>query len=161
MTIEGSACNPWQISKPDVSGRSGDLIWLVQVTAPIPLEAISDLFVKGLADTPSALLPYTGARKNKVAVTKDFFQSTPNGISKDNVDDQVLGFFSLILSYAKAAKNMQTDESVKTLTSIMPRTEFITIFAQVKDKISLDPKSLYDLVKILACYQNEEDNDYS
>ena len=89
-----------------------------------------------------------------VWVTKDFFQSNPNTISADSVKDDVLGFFSLILSYAKSATVEDEDASPKELTSIMPRTEFTTIFAQVKSTVPLNPNTLYELVKVLACYEN-------
>ena len=89
-----------------------------------------------------------------VWVSKEFFQSKPNTISSDSVKNDVLGFFSLILSYAKNARFEEDDASPKELTSIMPRTEFTTIFAQVKSAIPLKPSTLYELVKILACYKN-------
>lgn len=156
VTVEDSTCNPWKIAMPDHGGDADKLTWAMQITAPMPLEAISDLFGKAVALTANELLPSVTPDGNMISVTQDFFQSTPNGISKDNVDPQVLGFFSLVLSYAKAAKkdNVLEDQSPKELTSIMPRTEFVTIFAQVKDKISLTPDSLYQLVKILACYKS-------
>ncbi len=38
----------------------------------------------------------------------------------------------------------------------MPRTEFVTLYAQVKATLP-GTGSLYDLVKILECYRNIED----
>lgn len=46
---------------------------------------------------------------------------------------------------------------LKGITSIMPRTEFTTIFAQVKPTVPLNPNTLYRLVKVLACYKNAAD----
>lgn len=90
-----------------------------------------------------------------------FFQSNPNGISSDSVKADVLGFFSLVVSYAKAALNQEIprylDESPKTAISIMPRTEFVTLYAQVKATLP-GTGTLYNLVKILACYRNDEDD---
>lgn len=156
VTIKDSKCNPWKIAGPDPDVKPETIGWAMQVTAPMPLEAISDLFGKAVANPfqPSELLPTTFPDRNMVSVSKDFFQSTPNGISKDSVDPQVLGFFSLVLSYAKGARTESEDTSPKEIHSIMPRTEFITIFDQVKDKVSLKPNSLYQLVKILACHKN-------
>jgi quinol-cytochrome oxidoreductase complex cytochrome b subunit len=73
----------------------------------------------------------------------------------------VLGFFSLVISYAKAAAPNQQppvyeNKSPKFKTSIMPRTEFVTLYAQVKATLP-GTGSLYDLVKILECYRNIED----
>ena len=156
--IDGNACNPWAISSPAKGGSPGLLFWSVQVTAPLPLEAISDLFNPS-ANSP--LLPSINPRKNKVSVTPKFFQSNPNGISSDSVKSDALGFFSLVVSYAKAAPNQETpryvSQSPKTTTSIMPRTEFVTLYAQVKSAIS-GTGSLYELVKILACYKNDGDD---
>lgn len=89
-----------------------------------------------------------------VWVSKDFFQSSPNSITSDGVKDDVLGFFSLIMSYSKSARQEDEDDSPKELTSIMPRSDFTTIFAQVKPQVPLNPNSLYQLVKVLACYKN-------
>ena len=156
MTVQGSPCNPWEIAEPEPGNQADQIKWATQVTAPLPLEAISDLFSKAVIKTASALLPTTLPEKNMVWVTTDFFQSNPNSISADSVKADVLGFFSLILSYAKSATTEDVDEDVspKTLTSIMPRTEFTTIFAQVKSRVPLNPNTLYELVKILACYKN-------
>ena len=54
-----------------------------------------------------------------VTVTKEFFQSSPSGMSSDDVEDDLLGFFSLVMTYTKAAD--QVDESgIKALISIIP-----------------------------------------
>ena len=97
---------------------------------------------------------------NIVSVTQKFFQSRPNGISPDSVKAEVLGFFSLVISYAKKATptsppNYMT-RSPKFTISIMPRTESVTLYAQVKSTLP-GTGTLYNLVKILACYKNDED----
>ena len=103
VIIGSDTRNDWRIGKPTTGGAFGSMRWAPQVTAPLPLESINDLFSKALAGTRSTLLPYFNANRNIVYVTKDFFQSSPNGISPEKVTDDVLGFFSLILSYAKSA----------------------------------------------------------
>jgi len=140
--IDGSPCNPWKIKEPEDSAGSNNILWGPQVTAPMPLEAISDLFAKNAANQPDPLLEKLNdqGKRGKVSqrmisVTKVFFQSNPNGISSATVKDDVLGFFSLIISYAKAAKAQEEDQSPKMLTTIMPRTDFTTIFAQVSKMI--------------------------
>ncbi len=96
-----------------------------------------------------------------VWVKSEFFQSKPNGIASSTIKSDGLGFFSLVLSYAKSADQVRKGSSPKLLTSIMPRTDFGTmlklILPQVKSGLTGGPTSLYDLVKILACYKNEED----
>ena len=156
VTIKDSNCNPWEIIGPASDVKPETILWAPQITAPMPLEAISDLFGKAVASpfVASELLPAARPGFGMVSVSRDFFQSTPNGISKNSVDPEVLGFFSLVLSYAKGARTELEDDSPKGIMSIMPRTEFITVFSQVKDKVALKPSSLYQLVKILACYQN-------
>ena len=154
MIVQGSNCNPWRISAPEHGGQADQIKWAPQVTAPLPLEGISDLFTKAVAGKASDLLP-TIPMQSMVWVSKDFFQSNPNSISADSVKADVLGFFSLILSYAKNARDEDEDKSPKELTSIMPRTEFTTIFAQVKTSVPLNPNTLYGLVKVLACYKND------
>lgn len=90
----------------------------VQVAAPFPLEAIGDLFAAALTPpVTSPLLPSVRLWKKKVSVTQKFFQFDPNGISSDSVRPDVLGIFSLVISYAKAARNQETprceDQSAK------------------------------------------------
>jgi len=86
-----------------------------------------------------------------VYVTKDFFQSKPNGISSDSVKAGVLGFFSLVISYAKSARPEDEDKSPKDLSSHIPRTDFTNLFKQVKPAV---PDTLCDIVNILACFKN-------
>lgn len=112
MTVQGSNCNLWKITKPAHGGQPDQIKWAPQVTAPLPLEAIGDLFAKVVADTRSELLPSNPSPK-MVWVNKDFFQSNPNTISADSVKGDVLGFFSLVLSYAKNAMDEGEDEGPK------------------------------------------------
>jgi len=159
LDVDQSKCNPWKIIQPEDNKKNADISWAPQVTAPLPLEAISDLFSKVATgsssnDQAASLLP-SNRDDRMVYVTKDFFQSKPNGISSDSVKADVLGFFSLVISYAKSARAEEEDKSPKDLTSIMPRTYFTTIFKQVKPAV---PGTLYDIVKILACYKNNGKN---
>lgn len=126
--------------------------WAPQITVPMPLKAINEIASPGDSDTRS-VLSSSKTHENMVKVTKKFFQSSPNGVSPDDVGDDTLGFFSLVMSYAKAA-HQSLDESVKVLTSTMPRTDFTTMFNLISSDITGD---LYDIVKILACYKNSGD----
>lgn len=161
FSVDQSNCNPWKITGPESGGKASELTWGPQITAPMPLEAISEIFSmtnkqSSLPNPANTLLPSKihPLFNNMVWVTPEFFQSSPNGISQADVDQRTLGFFSLILSYAKNARTMDEDESVNKLTTIMPRTEFTTIYGQVKPQLP-GTGTLYDLVKILACYKND------
>ena len=92
-------------------------------------------------------------------VTELYFQSNPNGIDGTQLTDDVFGFLTLVLSYAKVAitrqKNLKPDQSPKQLLSFMPRTEFNTIYGQVKSEI---PGDLFTLLDTLACYTTEANN---
>lgn len=163
VDIDGNTCNLWAVSGPSRVGSPGSISWAMQVTASLPLEAISDLFAASLTQpVTSPLLPAIRPGKNKVSVTSQFFQSNPNGISSNIVKPDVLGFFCLVVSYAKAAPNQETpryeEVSPKSATSIMPRTEFVTLYAQVQTTLP-GTGTLYDLVKVLACYRNIDDDD--
>ena len=143
--IEGNNCNPWAIIEPQTGNGAGDLTWATQVTAPLPFEAINDLFAAALVNpVTSPLLPGYRPWMGITSVIQDFFQSSPNGISPDSVKADVLGFFSLIISYVKKATPITDNPSYdvrspKYTTSIMPRTEFVTLYAQVKSTLRKDP----------------------
>ena len=98
-------------------------------------------------------------KQNMVWVNEDFFAGNPQGNRKEEVSkhNDMMAFFSLVLSYVKPnGKSRSTfTKSAKTLSPIMPRTDFLTMYQSVKDKIKGD--DLYELVKQLTCYTNEDD----
>ncbi|KAJ5105830.1 hypothetical protein NUU61_003177 [Penicillium alfredii] len=158
VTIDNNPCT-WKISGPKEKKGGHSYTWAPQVTAPLPLAGLYDLLGKYVAKTHSALLP-NRRQKPMIHVTKDFFQSKPNGLDSGSVEDDVLGFFSLIMSFAKASsanpnEPIEEDESLKELTVIMPRTDFTSIYHSVKSSI---PGDLYPIVKTLACYKNNGDD---
>ncbi|KAI9672308.1 MAG: hypothetical protein M1831_002124 [Alyxoria varia] len=159
--IEDNKCNPWKVTKPTKNGAAASIVFFPQITAPLPLEGVSDLFAKIVKNEGSALLkPRLEPPRNFVHVTKDFFQSRPQGIDPNNVEEDVLGFFSLILAYCR--NTFTGNRTPKNIVSIMSRTEFSTIYKLVKAKI---PGDLYEIVKVVACYQIDErgisiDKDY-
>lgn len=71
-------------------------------------------------------------------------------MSPDDVTQDMLGFFSVVLSYAKSSDKLKDNQSPKHLTSIMPRTDFTTMFNLIRHSV---PVPLYPLIKILACYE--------
>lgn len=150
IDIEDDTCKDWKILQPETGGSAGGISWGVQATAPLPLEALQDLLSKAAGSQASPLLPSINPSRNIILTTKDFFQSAPNGIDSGTVKNDVLGFFTLVLSYAKGAKTFDEDASPKDIISIMPRTDFSTIFKQVSAAV---PGDLYELIKVLGCYK--------
>ena len=156
VEIEDSKCNPWRIDGPGAKADPATLPWEPQITTPMPLEALYSLMKEQTAisdplDPKRNILDGSGP-EGLLLVTKDFFQSSPNGIDGSKVTDDVLGFCSLVLSYGKIANGqLKADDSPKRYMTFMPRTEFNTLFEQVKSKI---PGDLFDLFNTLACYKN-------
>ena len=119
-----------------------------------PLEAVYSLMKEQRAqpdrEPERNILDGMSRGDNLVLVTQEYFQSNTNGIDGSKVTDDVLGFYSLVLSYAKAAsQKLQPDQSPKLFLTFMPRTEINTIYKQVKSKITGD---LFNLFNSLACY---------
>lgn len=109
-------CNPIQVDQPDEANTKVDtIIFSPQITVPMPLEAIQELFRLSFTgsdgETVSELLSTEKSHRsgNMVYVNKNFFQAGPNGLSADNMKDEILGFLSLVVSYAKS--NMQTEQN--------------------------------------------------
>lgn len=122
----------------------------------MPLESISDILMRAVATETSPLLPRISPDRNMVHVTKDFLQSSPNGVTSDDATDAVCGFLSLLISYAKAIDNpIAKGESAKELTSIMIRTDYTAIYSMVKTPIPA--AHIYDILKVIACYKNKGD----
>ncbi|KAJ5179152.1 hypothetical protein N7492_002362 [Penicillium capsulatum] len=143
--------NPYKWSKQEPEEQRGgaSFIWQPQITAPLPLQGLNDLFGKYLTDGSSCLLSKIH-QKPLIHVTKKFFQPCPNELGPDAVGERVLGFFSLVLSYTKAAdpeKLIDSAVSPKELNPLMPRPDFVSIYKIVKSSIPGNP---YDLVKILG-----------
>ncbi|KAK2764531.1 hypothetical protein FQN54_009226 [Arachnomyces sp. PD_36] len=152
VTIHDSRCGPWKVSM----GKSGsaNVLWSLQVTAPLPLEGINHLMAKM---TTRGNSPIIGAKsRSAVWVEPAFFENNPGGLSMDDVSEDARGFLALVLSYAKATSGDRTNRSPKFTTSIMPRTDFAVMYNLVKGE-GLDVESLWDVVNELACYRNEED----
>jgi hypothetical protein len=121
----------------------------------MPLEGLYSLLSDTKQDKAEPLigLDRNGNRYLQI-VTKEYFQTNPNKIAPNAVTDDVLGFCSLVLSYAKAAREMQPNASPKIDITIMPRTDFNTMFKQVSKKLGGD---LFQLFDVLACYKSTWD----
>lgn len=124
----------------------------------MPLEALYSLMKENQHDPDEKnILDGNNVRYREriVVVQQEYFQSNTNGIEQSKVTDDVLGFCSLVLTYAKAAANdLAGDESPKLSLAFMPRTEFNTIYGQVKSKLQGD---LFSLFNSLACYKTNRD----
>ena len=150
MTVDKCDIDDWKINLPANPDDVDQVAWQPQVTAPMPLEGIQELISTVVGGQPptSPLLNANG----HVLVTKDFFKQIQ--VKPENLKDDVLGFFSLVISYIKADWDFGTSGSPKQLVNVMPRTDFTTIFtSQMKGKIP--PSSLYDVCKELVCFKKD------
>ncbi|KAJ3580553.1 hypothetical protein NPX13_g18 [Xylaria arbuscula] len=170
MTVDGLDGCTWSISAgaSTMLAPAARMQWQRQITTPLPLEALHDIIGKARPDymvRPISLLPDSKNRaKPLIYVSTEFFQSSPEGAPAAPTSD-VLGFFSLVLSYVKAADFYQPGESPKFRLPIMPRNDFQSMFNLIKGGLgsSLDAgdSTLYNIVKTLACYTWYVDgNDY-
>ncbi|EAW13607.1 uncharacterized protein ACLA_043250 [Aspergillus clavatus NRRL 1] len=149
--IEDNKCNPWTIGSPGKRDSGLNTLWMPQITAPMPLEAVYSLMKLQFQteDPPVLAKDYMYGKNYLILVMPKYFEGNPNGIDPSKVTDDVLAFCSLVLSYAKAASDpLKPDESPKLRTTFMPRTDFNTLFKQVKSKI---PGDLFSLFNFLAC----------
>lgn len=89
-------------------------------------------------------------------VTKNHFQSSPGGISPEQASDDILAFSTLVMAYAKAAReNRLPEQSPKIFTVFMPRTNFNKMFSHVSSRLPAKGDDLWGLFNILACYKGD------
>ncbi|KAI9147419.1 hypothetical protein HJFPF1_12439 [Paramyrothecium foliicola] len=151
---EDDGCNNWFVTQTSVG--DGNTEFSAQVTVPMPLNALSELFKLTKTRGTNKLLAFSPRKKAKMIwVTEKFFQENPEGV--DGRDSEVRGFFSLLLTYAKWADTANVEESAKMLSSFMPRTNFVTMYNIIKTKIS--NVDLYKLAQKLACWENYNEGD--
>ncbi len=101
--IQGSPCNPWYIYQPEEKDNYPKFTWQPQITAPMPLEAINELFYDlqhYIEDAPSQILTRRRKPLGVIHMTQDFFQSKPEGNAHTDIKDDVYGFLSLLVTYA-------------------------------------------------------------
>jgi hypothetical protein len=131
----------------------------------MPLEALYSLMVENVAN-PDPVdrnvldgenFRYPGDQYLRL-VTKEHFQTSPGGISPEKATDDVLAFCTLVMAYAKAAReNRLPEQSPKIFTTFMPRTNFNKMFSHVSSKLPAKGDDLWALFNILACYQGNGD----
>jgi hypothetical protein len=135
--------------------RPEGVTFQAQITAGMPLEALYSLMKENFEEADDRNVLNGFDREDGqflMFVTKEHFQSSPGGISQEMVTDDVLAFCTLVLSYAKVAKENPTS-SPKLYTTFMPRTNFHKIFSQVSSKLPAKGDDLWSLFNILACYK--------
>lgn len=134
----------------------------------MPLEALYSLMKENIQNLDSKNgrnilngdIASTGSRgQNIQLVTAKYFQDLSLKVDYGKINDAVLGFCSLVLSYAKAANiPVNADDpnarevSPKSWIPFMPRTEFVTIYSAVKS-FFLPDNQLFDIFNTLACYK--------
>ena len=133
---------------------SQDSLWAPQVTVPMPLEAIQWIIENPQPNNQNWKM-YRPSR-NQVKVLAPFFKKSPGGVSAEDVQyrPDVLGFLSVVLTFAKIARPLGKNESPKGFSSIMPRNDFTTIYKTQRIDRVLPPDKLYDIVKGVACFKN-------
>ncbi|KAK4690725.1 hypothetical protein P7C71_g6131, partial [Lecanoromycetidae sp. Uapishka_2] len=151
-TVTVTDCNidDWKIDRPENPGDVDQIAWEPQATAPMPLEGIQELISTVVGDQ----LPISPLliENDMVLVTKDFFQKVD--VKPENLTDDVLGFFSLMMSYIKADWTFGDSGSIKKLVPIMPRTDFTSIYISQMKK-TIPSSEFYDVCKELACFRND------
>ncbi|CAI6330597.1 unnamed protein product [Periconia digitata] len=157
--------DPWIVREFSERSKPDEFDWVPQVTASMPLEALYSLMKENVEDPPDAdrnvldgYIPVSRGQNTNL-VTKDYFQSLGLKVDLENINDAVLGFATLVLSYAKAANkpinpnDPNTQEmSPKSWLPFMPRTEFYTIYKAVKSFFPVE-NELFDIFNTLACYK--------
>ena len=151
-------CNPWIITGLAPNKDKGKIIWAPQVTAPMPLEALYFLMRENVQQQQIDRNILNGGTsfvtgQNIQLVTQAYFQSATLNMNHKTVTDDMLGFCTLVLSYAKIAGLKQSrNVSPKHKIPFMPRTEFNKIYAQVSSKFTIP---LFQILNILACYKTD------
>ncbi|KAF2094386.1 hypothetical protein NA57DRAFT_60432 [Rhizodiscina lignyota] len=163
VTVDENPCT-WRIREPEkkllglLDPDYTKMRFQPQLTAPMPLEAIQELIVKYRTTSKSAGWLFSARTSSPlIAVTKDFFQAHPLLKPADMEKYQdILGFFSLLVSWAKVFDGWATKgQSLKNLLPIMPRSDFISLYYQIRYKFS-SPLDLYSVVSVLVCYKNDK-----
>lgn len=123
----------WTIQRPDI--YSPYLGWGLQVTAPFPLSGIQSIIVK-----PSALLERRSTRAY-LTLTKEslpWIGNKKKGMAEYLDNHDVLGFLTIVLAYVNAAKTNDPIQGPKHSSSIMPRTDFRTMYIRTGVKTAVE-----------------------
>jgi hypothetical protein len=154
VNIEGfDNLGEWSVKWPTQPENPEKLSFAPQVTTAMPLGAVlkilGDTKDRNVANNPLASSGALDAPRIKILTKKDF-KSFPK-ISSSDINDEFLGFFSLLTSYCVLAKSTDPVKGPKHLLPVMPRTDFVTqynTFIEPKLKKQLFDKttSLLDII---------------
>ncbi|KAL8846955.1 MAG: hypothetical protein Q9221_007997 [Calogaya cf. arnoldii] len=152
----------WTVAEPEKWRGSDALLWSRQVTVAMPLKAIYQLFVDLKRDGISSnAIMAEGSKRDNIHVVRreDFRLLGLTGFKPADITDDLLGFLSLVVSYAKATRRMQAKDGPKHSLSVMPRTDFAAMYELVRKKIEPQYQGgcydFYTVVKELARMQGD------
>ncbi|KAL9599611.1 MAG: hypothetical protein Q9179_003502 [Wetmoreana sp. 5 TL-2023] len=136
----------------------------------MPLAAVYQLFVVVKKYGRSSSDIFADVKKDAIHVVskEDFTELRLDAIKSQGITDDLQGFLSVVISYAKATRRMKPEDGPKHSLSIMPRADFVAMYKFVKDKIEPQYQDgcydLYTIIKELARIKgdlsNERDNMY-
>ena len=158
LNIKGfESYGPWAVKQPDVWWGAKSLLFGKQITTSMPLAAVYKM-MKDVKSGKGSKLYSSISNKKKANIhiveERDFADAELHKIRSSDITDDMLGFFSLLVSYAKATKDMKASEGPKHSLSIMPRTDFVTMYkmfdAKLKAQYEGGCSSLFDIVQKLA-----------
>lgn len=147
---------PWNVKWPkDTPPNLNTDVFSTQVTAAMPLQAVLKILSDIKTKTKNPLASPGALDGPRIVIaTKNSFKTFPK-IKASDINDEFLGFFSLLTSYCVLADASVPNEGPKRIIPIMPRTDFLTQYnkfiepkltAQLADKTV----SLYDIVEAVS-----------
>jgi hypothetical protein len=117
----------WSVKWPGQPVDLGQRVFGPQVTTAMPLGAVlkilGDAKTRNAAKNPLASPGALDAPRIKILAKKDFASFTK--IRSSDIDDEFLGFFSLVTSYCVLAEFTDPKKGPKHLLPVMPRTDFV------------------------------------
>ena len=124
----------------------------------MPMEGVLEVLQDGKNGKQADVLINRGQAYNKkiIVVTKDSFKPFLD-IRQIDINDEFLGFFSLLISYCVAASEGEPAHGPKRGLNVMPRTNFLTMYNTfARNKLQEQFKfstSLYDIVRAIAAVE--------
>ncbi|KAH6638135.1 hypothetical protein C7974DRAFT_423057 [Boeremia exigua] len=126
----------WSVKWPMQPIDSDKMLFGPQVTTAMPLGAVlkilADAKAKNTVKNPLASSGALDAARIKILTKADF--ASFKKISPSDIDDEFLGFFSLLTSYCVLAKFTDPKKGPKHLLPVMPRTDFVAQYTKFIEK---------------------------
>ncbi|KAK4690181.1 hypothetical protein P7C71_g6540, partial [Lecanoromycetidae sp. Uapishka_2] len=155
--------NPWEVQWRQPFAQA---VFQPQVTAAMPMEGVLQVLTDGKAKYKRDVLINIGQDYNEkiIVVNKASFQFFGR-IRQTDINDEFLGFFSLLISYCVAASEGEAAHGPKRGLNIMPRTNFLTMYNKfARDKLQdqfVLGTSLYDIIRGIAAAERGRNLDTS